>query len=80
MVVIKLGGYHSRQIDERSGPDGGCYRLSYPRGAMLEALGRLDILIVDELGYMLVDTNRGKLLLSGGIEKVLERINNLNYQ
>ncbi|MFC1976702.1 ATP-binding protein, partial [Chloroflexota bacterium] len=30
-------------------------------GAILEGLGRLDLLIVDELGYMPIDSNRGNL-------------------
>ena len=35
--------------------------VSHTLGKMLEALGRLDLLIVDELGYMPIDTQRGNL-------------------
>ena len=35
--------------------------VSHTLGGMLEALGRLDLLIVDELGYMPIDTHRGNL-------------------
>lgn len=35
--------------------------VSHTLGGMLEALGRLDLLIIDELGYMPIDTHRGNL-------------------
>ena len=35
--------------------------VSHTLGKMLEALGRLDLLIVDELGYMPIDNQRGTL-------------------
>ncbi len=35
--------------------------VSHTLGTMLEGLGRLDLLIVDELGYMPIDTHRGNL-------------------
>jgi DNA replication protein DnaC len=35
--------------------------VSHTLGKMLEALGRLDLLIVDELGYMPIDNQRGNL-------------------
>jgi DNA replication protein DnaC len=35
--------------------------VSHNLGAMLETLGRLDLLIIDELGYMPVDTHRSNL-------------------
>jgi len=35
--------------------------VSHTLGKMLEALGRLDLLIIDELGYMPIDAQRGNL-------------------
>ena len=35
--------------------------VSHTLGKILEALGKLDLLIVDELGYMPIDTQRGNL-------------------
>jgi DNA replication protein DnaC len=35
--------------------------VSHTLGTMLETLGRLDLLIIDELGYMSVDTHRSNL-------------------
>jgi len=36
--------------------------VSHTLGTMIETLGRIDLLIVDELGYMPVDTQRSNLL------------------
>ena len=35
--------------------------VSHTLGTMIEALGRVDLLIVDELGYMPIDTHRSNL-------------------
>jgi DNA replication protein DnaC len=35
--------------------------VSHTLGSLLETLGRLDLLTVDELGYMPVDTHKGNL-------------------